>query len=204
MNSITKAVLGLSNLTPEGKVIKTQSVKDMMITNPKFPASSMPITYPSIQLLISNLHNAVIAAQNGTPTDTSHMHEQERILVSAFNFIKAHVEMVANANTDPASVIISAGMQLAASGGANAVTELTLDAIGTGKLQVRVPRQGSEKAFVYEYSTDGNTWQEFAASTITKVVLANQTPGANISVRYYAIDKIGKTAYSQVKSAIVV
>ena len=205
MKTIVKAALGFSNLSPSDKVVKGQSMKDAMQNSGNFPASGMPITYASIQTIITNSHNANIAASNGTTTDTSIMHEQERILVSAFNFIKAHVEFVANAAVDPATVIISAGMQVATVGGANGVSVLTLDAMGAGKLQVRVPRQTDEKAFLYEYSTDGGTtWLELAYSSLGKVALANQTPGATIFVRYLAISKTGKGAYSQAKSAIIV
>lgn len=204
MKTIKKAALGFNNLTPEGKVLKAQSIKDSMQGSGNFPASSMPITYPAIQTIITNLHNSAVIASNGTTTDTSFMHEQERILVSAFNFLKAHVEFVANNNSDPATIIVSAGMQVAAIGGSNGVSELTLDALGNGILQVRVPRQTDEKAFIYEYSTDGNTWIELASSSLTKVSLSNQTPGANIYVRYLAISKTGKSAYSQAKSAIIV
>ena len=205
MKTIVKAALGFSNLSPSEKVVKGQSIKDDMQNSGNFPASGMPITYPSIQTIITNLHNGTIAATNGTTTDTSVMHEQERILVSAFNFLKAHVEFVANAAIDPATVIISAGMQVATVGGANGVSVLTLDAMGAGKLQVRVPRQTDEKAFLYEYSTDGGTtWLELAYSSLSKVTLANQTPGATIFVRYLSISKTGKSAYSQAKSAIIV
>jgi hypothetical protein len=203
MKTIVKAALGFNNLSPEGKVIKAQSMKDGMQASGNFPASTMPITYPSIQTIITNLHTAAVAANNGTTTDTSFMHEQERILVSAFNFIKAHVEFVANNTTDAATVIVAAGMQVAAIGGANGVSELTLDAIGNGTLQVRVPRQTDQKAFVFEYSADGATWVDLTSSSLTKVTLANQTPGSNIYVRYYGISKTGKGAYSQTKSAIV-
>ena len=205
MKSIVKAVLGLSNLSPTDKVVKGQSIKDDMQNSGNFPASGMPITYASIQTIITNSHNANIAASNGTATDTSIMHEQERILVSVFNFIKAHVEFVANAAVDPATVIISAGMQVATTGGANAANELTLDALGSGILQVRVPRQTNEKAFVYEYSTDGGTtWLDLVASSLSKVTLTNQSPGVTVSVRYYAISKTGKSAYSAVKSQMIV
>ena len=204
MIQLVKAVLGLSLLSPADKVIKAQNIKDSMQSSGNFLASNMPITYLILQTLITNLHNAIVAATNGTPTDTAYMHEQERMLVSAFNVIKSHVEMVANSNSaNAASIITSAGMQVATSGGFNAVSELTLEAIGNGKLQIRVPRQTGEKAFVYENSADGITWTEFASSTITKVTLSNQTPGSTVYIRYYAINKTGKTPYSQTKNAIV-
>ena len=203
MIQFTKAFLGLSTLTPSDKVVKAQNIKDSMQSSGNFLASSMPITYVILQSLITNLHNAIVAATNGTPADTAYMHEQERMLVVAFNLIKAHVEMVANASgTNAASVITSAGMQVAASGGANAITELSVTAIGNGKVQIRVPRQTGEKAFIFESSADSNTWVEFASSTETKVTLSNQTPGSTVYIRYYAISKTGKSAYSQVKSAI--
>jgi hypothetical protein len=204
MKTRVRVAMKLNSLSASGKVIKAQSIKDAMLSSGNFIASSMPIPYPTLQTLITNLHTSVIAADNGTTTDTSHMHEQERILISAFNFIKAYVEMAANNAIDPTTIITSAGMQVAINGGANAVTELTLDAIGNSTLLVRVPRLTDQKAFVFEWSTDGATWLEFASSTITKAELKNQIPGTNIYVRYFAISKTGKSVYSTVKNAIVV
>lgn len=204
MKTRVRVAMKLNSLSAEGKVIKAQSIKDAMQTSGNFAASSMPISYPSLQILITNLHSAVVAADNGTTLDTSHMHEQERILISAFNFIKAYVEMVANNAVDPTTIIVSAGMQIAINGGQNAVTELTLDALGNGTLQARIPRLTDEKAFVFEWSTDGTTWTEFASSIITKAELKNQTPGTNIYIRYFAIGKTGKGVYSTIKNAIVV
>ncbi len=204
MVQFIKAVLGLSTSTPADKVVKSQNIKDSMQTSGNFLASSMPITYVMLQSLITNLHNAVVAATNGTPANTAYMHEQERMLVVAFNLVKAHVEMVANnSGANAASIITSAGMQVAAGGGTSALTELSVTALGNGKVQVRVPRQTGEKAFVFESSTDNATWVEFASSTETKVTLPNQTPGSTLYVRYYAINKTGKSPYSQSKNTIV-
>ena len=204
MINFIKALLGLSNLSPADKVAKAQNIKDSMQSSGNFAAGSMPLTYPTIQTFITNLHNATIAAINGTPTDTAYMHEQERLLVSAFNFIKAHVEMVANNNpATAASIITSAGMQVATAGGNNAISELTLTAAGNGKVQLNVPRQTGEKAFVFESSTDGTTWVECASSTTTKVTISNLTPSTTVYFRYYAINKTGKTQTSQTKNTIV-
>ncbi len=205
MNNLIKSVLGFSNLSINDKVTKAQNIKDSMQSSGYLPASSMPITYPAIQTLITNLHNASVVASNGNTADTVYMHEQERVLLSAFIFLKAHIELTANNTTTPNAIITAAGLQIAVNGGNNGVTELTLNAIGNGKLQVSVPRQANEKAFVYEYSTDGGTtWLELISSSLSKVTLTNQTPGSNISVRYYSISKTGKSAYSQVKTAIIV
>ena len=203
MKTRVRVALKLSSLSAEGKVVKAQSIKDSMMASGNFMATSMPISYTVLQTYITNLHNSNIAASNGTSTDVSHMHEQERILVNAFNFIKSFVEMTANNNIAPETIITSAGMQIAINGGQNAVTELTLDALGNGSLQVRVPRLTDEKAYLFESSTDGTTWTEFAASSLTKVELKNQTPGANIYIRFLSINKTGKSAYSQTKNTIV-
>ncbi len=131
------------------------------------------------------------------------MHEQ--VLLSAFNFLKAHIELTANNTTTPNAIITTAGLQVAVNGGNNGVTDLILNAIGNGKLQVSVPSQASKKAFVYEYITDGGTiWLELISSSLSKVTLSNQTPGSNIPVSYYSISETGKGAYSQEKSAIIV
>lgn len=205
MSGFKKSVLGLSALSPADKVIKTQNIKDSMQSSGNFPASNMPITYPAIQTLITNLHNAIVAASNGLPTDTAYMHEQEHLVQSAYNFIKAHIEFVANANASNVdSIITSAGLQVATLGGQSGVTELTVDALGNGLLQVRVPRQTGEKAFVFESSADGHTWVEFACNSLTKVTLPNQVLGSTVNIRYAAISKTGKGAYSQAISVIVV
>jgi hypothetical protein len=204
MNHLTKATLALNQLSPADKVTKTQSIKDSMLASGKFPVANMPITYIVIQTLITNLHNAIVAANNGTIADTRFMHEQERLLISAFNFIKAHVEFIANNTTEPGIVITAAGMQVATFGGANAVTELTVETTGNATIQVRMPRLVGEKAFVIETSADNLTWTETAMSSLTKVKISNLTPATTLYVRYYAISKTGKGATSQVKTIIVV
>jgi hypothetical protein len=204
MNHVTKANLGLTKLSASDKVVKAQSIKDSMLASGKFAAGSMPITYPVLQTLITNLHNAVVTANTGTTADTSFMHEQERLLVSAFNFIKAHIEFIANAATDPSTIIIAAGLQVIPYGGANGVTELTLETAGNGVVQVRMPRLVGEKAFVIETSTDNLTWAETTMSSLTKLKISNLIPATTLYVRYYAISKIGKGATSQVKTIIVV
>jgi hypothetical protein len=204
MIQLLKAILGLSKLSPADKVIKAQNIKDSMQSSGNFLASNMPITYLILQTLITDLHNAIIAAANGTPTDTAYMHEQERMLVNAFNLIKSHVEMVANNNSaNAASIITSAGMQVATLGGSNAVSELTLEALGNGKIKIRIPRQTGEKAFIFESSTDNITWTEVLFSSTTTVTLSNQTPVTTIYIRYSAISKTGKGASSQSKSVVV-
>ena|SRR3989344_5983994 len=102
---------------------------------------------------------------------------------------------------DPATVIISAGLQVASQGGSNGVTELTLSA--DGKLTIRVPRGKNEKAFVYETSSDGATFSKAASSSLTKITINNLIAASTIYVRYYAISKIGESAVSQAKSVIV-
>ena len=204
MNRIVKSILGFNRLSVSDKVIKAQHIKDSMQSSGYFPASNMPLTYTTIQTLITNLHNASVVASNGTTADTVFMHEQERALLCTFNFLKAHIELVANNSTTPNVVITAAGLQVFVNGGNNGVSELTLTALGSGKLQVNVPRHIGEKAFTFESSADGLIWVEFATTTVAKVTLSNQTPGFTVYIRYYAISKTGKGAYSQEKSAIIV
>jgi hypothetical protein len=202
---MTKATIKFGSLSPSDKVLKAQAIKDAMLASGNFPAGNMPITYVAIQTVINNLKTAIAAAAaiNKSPNDTAKLHEQERILVTAFNFIKAHVEFEANNATDPASIITSAGMQVAPFGGTNAVTELTLDALGNGTINIRVPRAIGEKAFIIEKSVDGNTWVEAITSSLTKIKLTGLTPSTTVYIRYYAISKTGKTAASQAKTVIV-
>ncbi len=203
---MTKANIKLSNLAPNNKVIKAQSIKDAMQASGNFPANSMPINYTAIQTYITNLQNAIVAASaaNSSAADTTNLHEQERILVNAFNFIRAHVEFVANNSTDPATIITSAGMLVSVLGGINSVTELTLDALTGGTVNVRLPRQVGEKAFVVETSSDGTNWVQANMSSLTKIKLTGLTTATTLQVRYYAISKTGRGTTSQVKTIIVI
>lgn len=203
MSTRLRAAIKLSSLTPEGKVVKTQGILDAMQASGNFQANEMPISFSTLQTLVDNLHNAILATNNGSVTSTSNMHEQERILVNAFNFIKSHVEYIANNTLDAATIITSAGMQVATQSGSNGVTELTLEALGNGKLQVRIPRGADEKAFVYEISTDGTTFTKATSSSLTKITISNLQAASTVYIRYYAISKNGEGATSQAKSVIV-
>ena len=206
MKTKSKAVLGIAKMTPEGKVVTTQNIINAMQASGNFPDANMPIHYAALQTLNTDLHNAIVAANNGSPTATSQMHEEERKLTMAFNLIKMHVEIVSNNATDPDTMILSSGMGLSANSGLTAVTELTLDAIGNGVVQIRVPRATAEKAFYYQYATaaDPNNWQEVCYSTLTKIQLPNQTPGAVVHIRYASISKDGIGAFSASKQIMAV
>jgi hypothetical protein len=203
MKTIYSAALGLSGLNPDGKVTRAEYILTTMQSSGNFPAGSMPITYVMLGKLITNLHNAIIAAAGGAPGSASQMHEQERLLVSACNFVRAFVEQTANASVNPTAIIQSAGMTVFTSSGNTAVTELSLTAMGNGTIQICVPRGTGEAAFSFYSSTDGITWAEFALSKLATVELANQTPGTTLYFRYAAIGK-SKGAFSQSKSVIVV
>ena len=204
MTTKIKAILGLNNLTPEGKVTKAQGFVDSMQVSPHFPAGQMPLSYPVLQTVIDDLHNAIIAANAGTTTSTSDMHEKERLLILTFNLVKAHVELTANNTADPATVITSAGMQIAGVGGSVAVSELTLDAMGNGSVIIKVPRNNNEKAYVYEMSTDNTTFTKITSTSLAKISITGQVPGSTVYVRYYSIGKEGESAMSQPKSIMVI
>jgi len=206
MKTKSKAVLGIAKMTPEGKVVTTQNIINTMQASGNFPDASMPISYAALQTLNSDLHNAIIAANGGSPTATSEMHEQERKLTMAFNLIKMHVEIVSNNTTDPDTMILSSGMGLSANSGQSAVTELTLTAIGNGVVQIRVPRATPEKAFCYQYATatDPTNWQNIGFYSVSKIQLPNQTPGSMVSVRYASITKEGMGAFSASKQIMAV
>jgi hypothetical protein len=204
MNSRKKASLKLSSLTPEAKKIKAQSIKDSMQASVNF--TNPPLPYVDVQTLIDDFGASITQANsNGaTAEDTRNMHEQEKLLVSAFNMLKMHVEFVANNSLDPEAVILSAGMQVAINGGANAVAELTLDAGGGGTVVIRVPRGPEEKAFVFEISNDGVSYSRLRSSTLTKVTISGYTAGSTIYIRYFAITKNGDGVVSAAKSVMVV
>jgi hypothetical protein len=203
MSTKVRAALKMSSLTPDGKVTKAQGVVDNMQASGNFPANDMPISYTRLQAFINNLHDSILATNSGSPGSISNMHEQERILVNAFNFIKSHVEYVANNTLDPATVIVSAGMQVAVVGGGSTVTELTLETSGNGKITVRVPRASTDKAFAFETSLDGSTFTKATSSSLSKVTIGTWAPATTVYIRYYGIGKTGETAVSQAKSIIV-
>ena len=201
-----KAVLGISNLTPEAKVTRAQSIHDAMQNSGNFQNSTLPVSYANVQTAIDNLSAAIVAANavNSSSADTSFMHEQERQLTGIFNLLRSHVEYAANQTTDPGTIITSAGMTPSTSGGQNAVTELTLDAPGGGKVNVRVPRGAGEKAFIFETSTDGVSFVRAGSSALTKVAYSGFTAGTVVHVRYFGITNDGDGIMSQSKSIMVI
>ena len=198
-----RAVLGLSGLNPDGKVTRAEVILAAMQASGNFPANLMPVTYAMLAALIANLHSSIITAASGVAGSADQMHEQERLLVSAFNFVRAFVEQTANIAVNPTAIIQSASMTVYTSGGNTAVTELTLIAMGGGVIQVCVPRGSGEIAFAFYSSADGINWVEFAISKLATVELQNQTPGATVHIRYAAINKT-KGVFSAAKSIMVV
>jgi len=205
MKTKAKAVLGLSKLTPEGKVVKGQSILDNMQNSGNFPSAVMPISYAAAQTLVTNLQNATQTASSGNAADISIMHEEEKLLMLGFNLLKAHVEMVSNTYSNPDAIILSAGMTVASNAGGTAVTDLTLDALGGGKVQVRVPRTTADKAFCYQYSTsaDPTNWIVIAYNSLSKIVFNGQTPGTILNIRYASIGNTGMGTFCSPKQVVV-
>lgn len=199
-----KAALKMSTLSPDGKVTLGQNIINSIVASPTyFPTSTLPLPMASATAAITNLHNSILATATGTAGSISNMHEKERIVVSVFNVIRAYVEMTANNTSDPQTVIEAAGLVAAKSGGNTSVTELTVTPLGNGVMQISVPRNAGEKAFIYYYSSDGgNTWVEIESSYLTTVQLKNQTPASTLQFKYIPITKT-KGTFSQVKTAIV-
>ena len=199
MKTKAKAVLGFSKLNPEGKVVRSQSILDDMQGSGNFPDATLPISYASLQALVTNLHNAVVMAENGNSASTSRMYEEEKKLLMAFNLIKMHVEMVSNANTDPESFILSSGMAVGANAGPNSVSDLVLEALGEGVILVRVPRHSGDKAFCYQYAllSDPDNWQNIGFNSLSKIRYSGQAPGTMLLVRYAPIGKDGLGAFSR-------
>ena len=206
MKTKSKAVLGIAKMTPEGKVVTTQNIINAMQASGNFPDANMPINYATLQAVNTGLHNAIVAANNGNTAATSQMHEEERKLTMAFNLIKMHVEIVSNNASDPDTVILSSGMGLSGNSGQSAITDLTVDAIGNGIVQIRVPRTITEKAFCYQYAlaSDPANWQNIGFYSLSKIQFPNQTPGTLLHIRYASITKDGMGPFSASKQIMAV
>lgn len=199
-----KAALKMSTLSPEAKVTKGQFIIHSLQQAPQlFPTANLPIPLTAATTALTNLDASILAAAGGAPGSTSNMHEKERIVISILNIYRSYVEMVANGSADPKTVIEAAGMTAVTHSGGAPVTELTITPSGNGMVDISVPRQTGEAAFIYQYSTDGgNTWQEFECSKLASVQLKNQSPGSTVHIRFVAIGKT-KGAFSQAKNTIV-
>lgn len=198
-----KAALGMSKLNPDGVVTKGKNNLLLMNTAPAFVGKAWPIPLATTDAALNDLHSSILLAANGTPGSVSNMHEKQRIVVSLFNVYKPFVEMVANNTVDPKTVIESAGMTAVVYGGSSPVTDLTLTAVGNGTVEISVPRQTGESAFIYQYSSDGgSTWQDVECSKLATIQHKNQTPASTLQYRFAAIGKT-KGAFSQPKSVIV-
>jgi hypothetical protein len=198
-----KAALGMSKLNPDGVVTKGKNNLTLMNTAPAFAGMTWPIPITTADAALNDLHDSILLAANGTPGSISNMHEKQRIAVSLFNVYKPFVEMVANNTADPKTVIESVGMTAVVYGGSSPVTDLTLSAVGNGTVEISVPRQTGESAFIYQYSSDGGTtWQDVECSKLATILHKNQTPASTLQYRFAAIGKT-KGAFSQPKSIIV-
>lgn len=199
-----KAALGMSKLNPDGVVTKGKNNLTLMNTAPAFAGISWPIPLGTADAALNDLHDSIILAANGTPGSVSNMHEKQRIVVSVFNVFKPFVEMIANNTADPKTVIESVGMSAVVLGGSTPVTDLTVTAIGNGTVEISVPRQAGETAFIYQFSSDGgSTWQDVEFSKLATIQHKNQTPASTLRYRFAAIAKT-KGGFSQSKSVIVV
>ena len=204
MNKKWKIKLPLSNLTPDGKVTRAQAIHDQLPKSTYITVGNLPLTLVQLQKGIDDLHTTIIATGNGIAGAVSNMHEKEKLLEGIVKLLAAYIEMVANTQPDPKTVIESTGFTAANYGGTTPVAELTLTAAGNGAVDVQVPRKAGEVAFVYEYSTDaGITWQEFITTKLSKVQLTGQPLASTVYMRFAPIAKT-KGAYSQPKSVIVV
>ena len=188
MKILYRAALGMSSLNPDEKATRSEVITTSMQASGNFPDSIMTISYAALAQLKINVHNAVVAVGNGTGT-AAQVHEEERLLVNAFNFVRSIVEKTANESANPQAIIESASMTVILNPGASSVTELTLIPMGNGIIQVSVPRNTGEKAFVFYSSTDNINWVDFAMSTSATVELTNQTPGAILHFRFISIGK---------------
>lgn len=203
MNMKYKAALNFSKLSPDGIVTKGKSNIALMQTATAFTGTTWPVPLASVNTALDNLHNSILAAATGAPGTISNMHEKQRIVISLFNVFKPYVELIANNTADPKTVIESVGMSAVTFSGNTAVTELTVTAIGNGTIEISVPRQAGETAFVYQFSSDGGTtWQDVESSKLATIQHTNQTPASTLLYRYAAIGKT-KSGFSQAKSAIV-
>ena len=204
-NMITKvrAAHKLSKLDPDNKVTKGRAIVANIKASLYFDLTKNPMPLDSADFGLNELEKAVLASKNNVLGGTAHVHEIERNVISIFNVIKSVVEMVANAGTDPKTVIESVGLVAVTGGGSAAITELTIVAKGNGVMEISVPRAKGEAAFIYQYSADGgNTWVEFELSKLATVQLIGQTPASTLMFRFAAIGKT-KGSFSQAKSAIV-
>jgi hypothetical protein len=198
-----KAVLGLNRLNPIQKAIRAQSILDAMQGSGHFPAAQVPLSYSALQLIIDNLKTSIQRAAIGPPAATSYMHDQERLLVNAFNLLKTYVEFVANSQADTISIITSAHMQVAGSGGYTKVSSLTVNALGGGVLEIRMPKENDERIYILEYSNDGETFSKIKSSAYNRILIRGLVYGTTVYFRYYAIYKDGEGPVSEVRSVIV-
>ena len=196
------AALNLSGLNPDKKATQAEVILTAMKASGNFPNAKMQLSYKALYKLITNLHDAIITAAKGVAGSADKMHEQERILVNAFNFVCSLVEKIANENADPIAIIESAKMTVYTTSGNTAVTGLTLTSTGNGTIKISVPREKGEAAFAYYFSTDKINWVDFEMSKLATVMLTNQTPGATLYFRFVAIGK-KRGAFSEAKSIIV-
>ena len=142
------------------KVTFFRHVLDELTSNPLYTNPDVPLS--EAKIAVDNLELAILAAQDGSHTAISLMHDSEKACTLVFRNLAAYVNRVANGNE---SKILSSGFHSSNPYPSRTKAVLTIidgphsgSAKGTNK---SVPKAGS---YIWEINT-GTDWKQVAVTT---------------------------------------
>ncbi len=162
--------------------------------NPLFP--NLPVTYASLQTLVTTFQTNLAAAKVGGPKDTAALNEARDVVVAALRQIAGYIQSLGLTNE---SDVLSSGFDIVIPG-KNPQAPLdqpkaSLDNSMPGRLAIYLQAVPNAKAYHVQYCIAAGAWVDLGIFPSTRnMVIPGTIAGTVYSVRVQAIG--GSTQYS--------
>jgi hypothetical protein len=208
MNTTTKSIrrptiaLALPKSIP-ALISYAQGIVNRMTGNPSFPSPTP--TLAAVSAAINDLQTAETAALARTKGAAAARNEKRTALVGALQQLRAHIQLVADADpTKAASIIESAGVAVRKTPTRTARAFAAKPGPVSGVAKVTAAAASRRASYEWQYSTDGGkTWVTAPATLQTKTTVAGLVPGSTVQFKYRAVTKTGEGDWSQPVSLLV-
>jgi hypothetical protein len=186
-------------------VSQARGIVQRMTGNSWFPSPEPPLA--DVQAAVDGLAVAEAATVTRTAGSVEVRNDKRRGLVVLLDYLRAHVELVANANKEHARAIAeSAGMYLKEKGGPSVPVFHAKPGRVSTEVDLVAPSAGDRASYEFQYSLDGGkTWLGLPEPFTTKatVTVTGLTPGATVHFRHRASVKGVLGDWSDVVAIIV-
>ena len=178
-----------------------QSVFNAMNKNPAFPAPTPLLA--TIEADVTALEVAEAIAITKSKGAAEARNAKLATLEADLEYLRAYVQQVADASTNPVAVIESAGMSVRKSG-ARLKGELTArPGEVSGSVDLFAKAVAASAAYEWQYSIDQKTWTPAPLTLQAKTTVAGLTPAVSYFFRFRPTTRTGTGNWSQVASLLV-